>query len=149
MTRPLIAKGIQFGVLQANPDGTVDTSKVEGVDPDLRVRPFFAHGGTASIREFIAGAMNNEMGFQVWDPELTTAFNKKVRMTTQAGMVLDGSTDLLEPPPDPDGTQVPEGQPPRNQMPTAVVDYLEFYLLNYFKPVLYEQTAAARRGGGG
>ncbi len=146
VTRPLTAKGIQFGVLQANPDGTVDTSKIEGVDPDLRVRPFFAHGGTASIREFIAGAMNNEMGFQVWDPELTIAFNKRVRMTTQAGMVLDGSADLLEPPPDPDATKVSEGQPPRNQMPTAVVDYLEFYLLNYFKPGLYEQTPAARRG---
>src|SRR5215813_2790481 len=53
VTRPLTAKGIQFGVLQADPDGTVDTSKVEGVDPDLRVRPFLAHGGTISIREFI------------------------------------------------------------------------------------------------
>jgi Predicted thiol oxidoreductase len=41
---------------------------------------------------------------------------------------------------------VPDGQSPRNQMATAVVDYLEFYLLNYFKPALYEQTSAAQRG---
>ena len=55
------------------PDGTVDTSNVEGVDPDLRVRPFFAHGGTVSIREFIVGAMHNKMGFQCLDPELAAA----------------------------------------------------------------------------
>jgi len=28
---------------------------VVGVDSDLRVRPFFAHGGTISIREFVVG----------------------------------------------------------------------------------------------
>ena len=32
--------------------GNVDTSGVEGVDADLRVRPFFAQGGTISMREF-------------------------------------------------------------------------------------------------
>jgi hypothetical protein len=32
------------------------------VNPDLRVRPFFAQGGTISIREFLVGAFNAEMG---------------------------------------------------------------------------------------
>ena len=31
-------------------------------------------------------------------------------------------------------------------MATAVVDHLEFYLLNYFKPGLYEQTPTVQRG---
>ncbi|MGI8742710.1 MAG: di-heme oxidoredictase family protein [Bryobacteraceae bacterium] len=144
--RPLIAKGIQYGTITANPDGTVDTSKIEGVDPDLRVRPLFAHGGTMSIREFIAGAMNNEMGFQSFDPEITAAFKDKSRAITPAGMVLDGGADSIEPPPDADPTKVQTGQSPRNQIATAVVDYIEFYLLNYFKPGLYEQTPAVMRG---
>ena len=146
VTAPMTAKGIQYGTITAKPDGSVDTSNVVGVDPDLRVRPFFAHGGTTSIREFILGAMNNEMGFQCWDPDLTNASIRKSRTVTPAGMSLDGSTDSLEPPPDPDPTPVTAGQSPRNQMATAVVDYLEFYLLNYFKPGLYEQTGAVKRG---
>ena len=65
-----VAKGISFGIITANPDGTVDTSGVEGVDPDLRVRPFFAQGGTISIREFVVGAFNAEMGLEAPDPDL-------------------------------------------------------------------------------
>ncbi len=146
VTRPMTAKGIQYGSITAKPDGSADASKVEGVDPDLRVRPLFAHGGTVSIREFIAGAMNNEMGFQCWDPDFTAAATNHSRMTTPAGMVLDGKADSLEPPPDPDPSKVQSGQLPRNQMATAVVDYLELYLLNYFKPALYEQTPAVKQG---
>jgi CxxC motif-containing protein (DUF1111 family) len=52
----------------------------------------------------------------------------------------------VEAPPDPDPTVVPPGDPVRNQMATAVVDYIEFYLLNYFKPALYEQTDQTARG---
>ena len=64
----LSSKGISYGTIQANVNGTVDTSGVEGVDPDLRVRPFFAHGGTISIREFVVGALHNEMGLEAVDP---------------------------------------------------------------------------------
>jgi hypothetical protein len=145
VTLPLASKGIQYGSITANPDGTLDVSKVEGVDPDLRVRPFSAHGGTISIREFAIGALNNEMGFQALDPEMTAASNGG-RFTTLAGMVLDGSLDAVEAPLDPDPTPMPAGSPPRNQMATAIVDYLEFYLLNYFKPGLYEQTDQTARG---
>ncbi|MBC8164283.1 MAG: thiol oxidoreductase-like protein, partial [Bryobacteraceae bacterium] len=146
ITRLLTAKGIQYGSITAMPDGTVDTTKVEGVAADLRVRPFSAHGGTISIREFINGAMNNEMGFQCWDPELTRAIDDKARLTTIAGMTLDSAADALETPPEPDPTKVAEGKQPRNQIATAIVDYLEFYLLNYFKPGLSEQTESVNRG---
>src|SRR6185295_8261817 len=76
VTKPLLSKGINFGSISAMRHGnrvTVDTSAVSGVDPDLRVRPFFAHGGTISIREFIVGAWNAEMGLQSVDPELGAA----------------------------------------------------------------------------
>jgi CxxC motif-containing protein (DUF1111 family) len=92
------------------------------VDPDLRVRPFFAHGGTISIREFVVGALHAEMGLQVIDPDLAAA-DARQRVVTPAGMVLDGTTDDIEPPP---------GGP--GELDPAVVDFLEFYLLNYFKP---------------
>ena len=75
VTKNLISKGINYGTITANPDGTVNTSDVQGVEPDLRVRPLFHQGGTISIREFIVGALNNEMGLQAVDPDLTTASN--------------------------------------------------------------------------
>ena len=46
---------------------SVDTSGVRGVNTDLRVRPFFAEGDTTSIREFVVGAFNDEMGLQAVD----------------------------------------------------------------------------------
>lgn len=55
---------INFGTITAKADGSVDTSDVEGVDSDLRVRPFFLHGETMSIREFLVGAFNAEMGLE-------------------------------------------------------------------------------------
>ena len=33
-----------------------------------------------------------------------------------------------------------------NELPTALVDYMEFYLLNYFKPASYKQTALTQQG---
>ena len=90
VSRPLTSKGIDYGTITAQPDGRLDTSRVEGVDPDLRVRPFLAHGATISLREFIVGAFDGEMGLQAQDPELTDA-SAGGRMVTPAGMVLDGA----------------------------------------------------------
>jgi hypothetical protein len=145
VTRSLTSKGINYGNITANPDGTVKTTEVQGVDPDLRVRPFFHHGGTISIREFVMGALNNEMGLQAVDPDLTTA-STGTRITTPAGMVLDGSLDTLEPPLAKNETDDPDGDGKVNEIPTSLVDYLEFYLLNYFRPATYEQTQSTKRG---
>src|SRR5439155_15633074 len=91
--------GITYGSITANPDGTVDTSQVQGVDADLRVRPFFAQGGTISMREFIVGALHNEMGLAAsTDPDLTIA-SAGGKVITPSGMVLDGSKDKIEAPP--------------------------------------------------
>jgi hypothetical protein len=40
VTLPLSSKGINYGSIAANLSGSVDTSLVQGVDPDLRVKPF-------------------------------------------------------------------------------------------------------------
>jgi Di-haem oxidoreductase, putative peroxidase len=136
---PLKSKGISYGTIAARPDGSVDSSGVEGVDPDLRVRPFFYHGETISIREFVIGALKNELGLAMaHDPDLVAAQTGAVK--TAGGMTLNGVTDTIQqPPPD-------EGDIGTVEQRTALVDYLEFYLLNYFKPATGEQTAEAKFG---
>ncbi len=64
VTRMLTAKGINYGQITANPNGSVDTSGVEGIDRDLRVRPFHAKGHEATIRIFTRGALNRHHGIQ-------------------------------------------------------------------------------------
>ena len=135
----LVSKGIDYGTITANPDGSVDTSAVAGVDSDLRVRPFFAQGGTISIREFVVGALHNEMGMEAsTDPDLLTA-SAGGRVVTPSGMVLDGSKDKIEAPPAPDDEN-------GNEVDPAIVDHLEFYLLNYFKPGHYIQNSTTDKG---
>lgn len=141
----LVSKGIHYGALTAHPDGSVDTSQVEGVDPDLRVRPFFAHGGTISIREFVVGALKAEMGLEAVDPDLATA-SARGRVVTPSGMPLDGSRDRIEAPPTADPSADPDGDGVADEIPAAIVDYLEFYLLNYFKPATYKQTQTTASG---
>jgi hypothetical protein len=141
VTSPLRSKGIDYGTLTAHPDGRVDPSKVDGVAPDLRVRPFLAHGATISLREFIVGAFDGEMGLQAQDLELTEA-SAGGRMVTPAGMVLDGALDRIEPPRELTGSPSGTG----HELPTSLVDHLEFYLLNYFKPGTYRQTRATQAG---
>jgi mono/diheme cytochrome c family protein len=140
VTKQLIAKGIDYGVIAAHEDGSVDTSQLEGVDPDLRVRPFFAHGGTMSIREFTVGAFNDEMGLQAADSDLARAAAGE-RIITPAGMVLDGATDQIKPPPAAHATEDPDADGITNEIPASLVDFMEFYLLNYVKPGLAEPAA--------
>lgn len=64
----LVAKGVSFGVLRAIPVGggqvDVDTTGVEGVNPDLIVRPFQWKGSVKTLREFNRDAAHNELGMQ-------------------------------------------------------------------------------------
>lgn len=145
VSRTLTSKGIDYGRITARPNGTVDTSQVEGIDSDLRVRPFFHHGGTISIREFVVGAFNDEMGLQSVDPELMSAHNG-VRIVTPSGMTLDGSKDQVKAPPTNDPNADMDGDGVTNEIPTSLVDHMEFYLLNYFKPATYQESVFAERG---
>jgi di-heme oxidoreductase (putative peroxidase) len=139
VTLKLISKGVHYGTITGNPDGSVDSTKIEGVDSDLRVKPFFAEGSTISIREFVAGALHNEMGLEASsDPDLLTA-SAGGRVVTPAGMVLDGTKDKFSAPPAPDAQN-------GNEVDPAIVDHLEFYLLNYFKPGHGQPSAGADHG---
>jgi cytochrome c2 len=139
VTLRLGSKGVQYGSITGNPDGSVDTSQVVGVDTDLRVKPFFAEGSTISIREFVVGALHKEMGLEAsTDPDLLAA-SSGGRVVTPSGMVLDGSRDTISPPSPPDTKN-------GNEIDPALVDHLEFYLLNYFKPAHGQQSSTADHG---
>lgn len=144
VVKVLKSKGINYGFITANPDGSVGTSHVQGVDPDLRVRPFFAHGETISMREFIVGALQAEMGLQAVDSDLHTA-HQGGKITTPSGMVLDGSIDKIEDAPTAENTD-PDNDGVANEIPQSLVDHLEFYLLNYFKPGIYKQASTTLDG---
>lgn len=148
VTLPLVTKGISFGTIRAFPNGNVDTSGVEGVDTDLRVRPFFHQGGTVSMREFIIGGFKDEMGLQTYDPILcavTDPENPRT-MTSPSGFVYDPSEDQYERPPSCDEFDDPDNDGVENEIDAALIDHLEFYLLNYFKPGRYEVTQRAEEG---
>jgi Di-haem oxidoreductase, putative peroxidase len=139
VTLALDSKGIHYGSITAHPDGSVDTSKVSGVDPDLRVKPFNAEGSMFSIRQFIVTGLHNEVGLEDSnDPDILAASSGK-RVVTPSGMVLDGSLDKFSPPPPPDADNGDEIDP-------AVADHLEFYLLNYFKPGHSQRNHTTRLG---
>ena len=117
----------------------------DGVDPDLRVRPFFAQGGTISIREFLVGAFNAEMGMR---GRRSIARNRRGRRA-RGDAVRHGAgwrLDRIEAPPASSPAQDPDGDGVTNELPTALVDHMEFYLLNYFKPGTYRQTSTHAAG---
>ncbi|HET6201379.1 MAG TPA: di-heme oxidoredictase family protein [Planctomycetota bacterium] len=64
VTLPLDTKGVNFGSITGNPDGSVDASAVVGVNADLILRPFHQKGVVRSIREFTVNAMNHHHGMQ-------------------------------------------------------------------------------------
>ena len=148
VTKALVSKGVDFGSITAFANGEVDTSGVRGVDPDLRVRPFFHHGGIASIREFIIGALNDEMGLQAWDPVLCAATDPREPRSVEsaAGFRYDPAEDTFLRPPACSSSEDPDGDGVPGEIAPAVVDYIEWYLLNYLKPALYRQTPRTAEG---
>jgi hypothetical protein len=136
VTLDLRSKGIYYGRIRSSATGSVDTSQVQGVDRDLRVRPFFAEGSTVSMREFAVGAFNAEMGLQAVDPLLCAVTDTRSprRLTTPAGFVFDPSKDKFERPPTCSTTADGDADGVRNEIDGALIDHMEFYLLNYFKP---------------
>ncbi len=62
VTVELVAKGVHFGQVTCMPDGSVDSSGVQGVDEDLIIRPFSQKGAAVSLREFTNNAANHHHG---------------------------------------------------------------------------------------
>jgi hypothetical protein len=58
----LATKGIAFGRIAAEPDGTLDTRGVEGVDADLTVRPFGWKGHQATLRDIAEESLHLHAG---------------------------------------------------------------------------------------
>ncbi len=148
VTKRLRAKGVKFGELTAHPDGGIDTAAIEGIDDDLRVKPFFAQGGTISMREFIIGAFKAEMGMEAWDPVLCAATDPVAPMLTEspAGFVFDPTQDEFERPPVCDAITDNDLDGVVSEIDPALVDHLEFYLLNYFKPGTGKPSQSAKQG---
>lgn len=69
VTVELVAKGVRFGRLGVAPDGTFDTSGVEGIGPDLVVRPFGWKGDVARLRRFVEEAARVHFGAQSYPLE--------------------------------------------------------------------------------
>jgi hypothetical protein len=63
-TGQLDTKGVNFGRITAHADGSVDASKVEGVDADLIVKPFHQKGVVNSVRVFTVNAFNHHHGME-------------------------------------------------------------------------------------
>jgi hypothetical protein len=57
-------KGVSFGEIIVWPDGLVDTSKINGIDEDLIVKPFGQKGVYTSLREFTLDALEVHHGLQ-------------------------------------------------------------------------------------
>jgi hypothetical protein len=64
VTRPLLSKGVSFGAITATPQGDIDDAALEGISPDLVVKPFGSKGTVTSIREFTIVALNQHHGIQ-------------------------------------------------------------------------------------
>lgn len=60
----LVTKGVDFGSVTVSAKGAVDTSRVEGVDSDLVIRPFGQKGVFVSLREFTVNVLNHHHGMQ-------------------------------------------------------------------------------------
>jgi hypothetical protein len=73
----LVTKGVTFGRIAAAPDGTLDTSGVEGVDADLTVRPFGWKGHQATIRDMAEESFHIHQGL----------LSKRVQLGIQDGSV--------------------------------------------------------------
>jgi mono/diheme cytochrome c family protein len=59
----LRTKGVTFGRLTAQPDGSIDAA-VEGIDPDLVVRPFGWKGTYASVRDAVESSLLLHLGIE-------------------------------------------------------------------------------------
>jgi len=149
VTNSLQSKGVSYGEITAFMNGTLDTSAVEGVDENLRVKPFFHEGGTISMREFIIGALGAEMGLTTEDPilcQVTEPGATDVKVSP-SGFVFDPTADTFERPPVcPGGRKDPDKDGVKDEIDPALVDHMEFYLLNYFKPGRGRITSGAEQG---
>jgi hypothetical protein len=61
---PLRAKGVDFGEVVVQRDGSLDTGHLKGIDADLVVKPFGWKGTQATLRGFVRHALPQHMGIE-------------------------------------------------------------------------------------
>jgi len=145
---PLASKGVSYGWIAALPDGTIDTTAVHGVNADLRVRPFFHDGREFSLRAFSITAFNDELGMQSPDPVTCAASDPThpTAVTTPGGLVLDPALDAISRPATCSATEDIDGDTVVDEIDPALIDYMETYLLNYFKPGTGKSSERTEQG---
>jgi hypothetical protein len=106
----LHSKGVSFGKLARNPDGTWDASGVDGLPapslkttgandpPNLIIRPFHQAGAVMSLRVFTNNAFNHHHGIQTTerfgvnqDPDGDRFLNEMTRADTTAASVFQAT----------------------------------------------------------
>jgi hypothetical protein len=92
---PLITKEVNFGRITAHPDGTLDASKVEGVDPDLTIKPFHQKGVVNSVRVFTVNAFNHHHGMQAVERFGIGQKDNRGNVITTSDFDQDGVPDEL------------------------------------------------------
>jgi hypothetical protein len=80
----LSAKGVAFGRIVAEPDGRLDTSRIEGVDADLTIRPFGWKGHQATLRGMV------EESFHIHQGLVSTDIQVAVRDKSIDGLAYGG-----------------------------------------------------------
>ena len=90
------------------------------------------------------------MGLEASDPVLCAASDpvNPVATKSPAGMVFDPKLDTIARPPVCDPNQDGDGDKVVNEIDPALLDHMEFYLLNYFKPAVGEFPERAKQGPG-
>jgi hypothetical protein len=92
---PLITKEVNFGRITAHPDGSLDTSSVEGVDPDLIIKPFHQKGVVNSVRVFTVNAFNHHHGMQAVERFGIGQKDNRGNLITTGDFDQDGVADEL------------------------------------------------------
>jgi cytochrome c553 len=95
VTRRLDTKGINFGQITASPNGSVDVSGVEGVDPDLIIKPFHQKGVVNSVRVFTVNAFNHHHGMEAVERFGVGQKDSKGNIITTHDFDEDGVPDEL------------------------------------------------------
>jgi hypothetical protein len=145
---PLRSKGIDFGRIRAFPSGAVDTDEVKGVGPNLQILTFNlgGHAGAdPALKPFFVGAFNGEMGLEAVDADIRKFFQTGKPVITPAGLRIQG-INIEESPCRNDPNCDNDGDGVANEVPQSIVDFMEFYLLNYFKPAVGRQDSTTRAG---
>ena len=92
-TSNLEAKGVAFGLIVAHADGSVDTSRVQGVSADLVVRPFGWKGHQATLRGMIQEAARQHLGMLSMAEQEATSSGRAVPNVLGDGPPADADAD--------------------------------------------------------